>query len=322
MTGAAGFIGRHVCAHLAALGHPVRAVVRRPTGGWGDGVEECLVPDLLGGGALAAAFAGCDAVVHLAGRAHVLRERAPDPAAEFWRANVDVTARALDAAAAAAAHTFLLMSSVAAAAEPEAYPGADAPPHSATPYGASKRAAEAHVRRAAPGLGVRAPVLRPPMVYGPGMRGNPLRLFRLIDRGLPLPLGAVRNRRSMLYVGNLVGAVAAALASPAASDTYAVADGAPLSTADFVRRAARALGRPARLLPVPPGLLWGAGAAGDFLARLMPIPITSAMLESLIGSLVVDDTPLRAATGWRPRHTVDDGLRRTAAWYRAACAPQ
>lgn len=318
VTGAAGFIGRHLCVQLAASGHRVRALVRRPAGGWPAGVDEVVVPDLLHGDALERALAGCDAVAHLAGRAHVLRERARDPAAEFWRANVDVTRRALDAADTAGARVFLLMSSVAAIASPDAdvVDGA-APPRPATPYGASKRAAEEFVRRGAAPRGLRAPILRPPMVYGPGMQGNPLRLFRLVDRGLPLPLGSVRNRRSMLYVGNLVSAAVAALESPAADGTYAVTDGAPLSTPDFVRRAARALGRPARLVAVPPALLRGAGAAGDRLARLVPVPVTRATLESLLGSLVLDDAPFRAATGWRPRHTVDDALRHTAAWYRA-----
>ncbi len=320
VTGAAGFIGRHLCARLRAAGHPVRALVRRPVGGWGEGVDERIVADLADRDALARAAAGCDAVVHLAGRAHVLRETAADPGAAFHRANVDGTASALAAARAAGARRFVLLSSAAAVGPADAGCVDDATPaRPASPYGASKLAAEELVRGAAGGtLGT---ILRPPMVYGPGMKGNPLRLFRLLDRGLPLPLGAVRNRRSTLYVGNLVDAVAAALAAPGAAGTFAVTDGEALSTPDFVRRAARALGRPARLVPVPPAALRALGAAGDRLARLMPAPVTSATFDSLVGSLVLDDRALRAATGWAPRHTVDDALRHTAAWYRGAAAP-
>jgi nucleoside-diphosphate-sugar epimerase len=250
----------------------------------------------------------------------VLRESAADPAAEFARDNVDLTARVFDAAAAAGSHTFVLVSSAAAVAGPAAGTvGADAAPRPTTPYGASKLAAEAVVRRGATAGGMRALILRPPMVYGPGMKGNPLRLFALIDRGLPLPLGAVHNRRSMLYVGNLVDAIAAALAT-GLDGTHAVTDAEALSSPEFVRRAARALGRPARLVAVPPVLLRALGGAGDWVQRVIPSPVTSATFASLLGSLVLDDSAFRAATGWRPRHSVDEGLRDTADWYHARSA--
>jgi nucleoside-diphosphate-sugar epimerase len=214
VTGASGFIGRHLCARLRAAGHPVRALVRRPTGGWGDAIDERVVPDLADRDALARAAAGCDVLIHLAGRAHVLRETAADPAAAFHHANVDGTASALDAARAVGARQFVLLSSIAAVGAADAGCVDDATPaQPASSYGASKLAAEELVRGRAGGMC--ATIFRPPMVYGPGMKGNPLRLFRLLDRGLPLPLGAVRNRRSLLYVGNLVDAVVAALAAPA-----------------------------------------------------------------------------------------------------------
>lgn len=321
VTGATGFIGRHLCARLAALGHQVPAVVRRPEGGWPARVEERLVPDLLDRRALARAVADCEAVVHLAGRAHVLRDQAADPATEFQRANVDVTECAVDTAVAAGVHTFVFLSSVAAVAGPAAGLVENATvPSPTTPYGASKLAAERLVQQRADASGLRAVIFRPPMVYGPGMKGNPLRLFRVIDRGLPLPLGAVRNCRSMLYVGNLVDATVAALGAPAAAGTYAVTDGDALSTPEFVRRAAEALGRPARLLPVPPALLRALGVAGDRLSRLIPSPVTSATVESLAGTLVLDDAPLRAATGWRPRHGAEAALRATADWYLGRAA--
>lgn len=317
MTGASGFVGRHLCARLASSDGPVRAIVRREAGGWPAGVEPRLVADLLDRHALGAAVAGCDTLVHLAGRAHVLRDRAADPAAEFYRDNVEGTRAVFDAATAAGVRTFVLMSSVAAVAGPAAGFLADAPlERPTTPYGESKLAAERFVRREAEARGLRAVVLRPPMVYGPGMKGNPLRLFRLVERGVPLPLGAVRNRRSALYVGNLVDAVAAALVEPRlAGGAHFVTDGEALSTPDFVRRSARALGRAARLVPFPPRALRALGAAGDRLARLLATPLTSATVDSLTGTLVLDDAPFRELAGWHPRHSVDDALGRTAAWY-------
>ena len=179
------------------------------------------------------------------------------------------------------------------------------PPAPSDPYGTSKLEAERAVREVAHRQGIRAAVLRFPLVYGPGVKGNMLRLFALVDRGVPLPFGSVANRRSMLYVGNLVAAVRAALESPLdRTETFFVSDGRDLSLPALIRMIGKALGKPVRLLPVPPSLL-----------RLV---LPAAEAERLIGSLTVDGSKLSRMTGYRAPHSVEEGLRVTADWYRTS----
>jgi nucleoside-diphosphate-sugar epimerase len=177
------------------------------------------------------------------------------------------------------------------------------------PYGITKLEAERVVREAAERHGTRATVLRFPLVYGPGVKGNMLRLFALVDRGVPLPFGSVANRRSLLYVGNLVAAVRAVLECPLdGTETFFVSDGRDVSLPGLIRMISEALARPARLLPVPPKLL-----------RLF-LPASEA--ERLIGSLTVDSSKLSRTTGYRPPHSVENGLRATADWYRTIRPPE
>ena len=193
----------------------------------------------------------------------------------LWKVNVDGTAALAEAAARAGVRRFLYMSSAKAAA-----PDDD--------YGRAKLAAEQAISK--PGV----VILRPPLVYGPRVRANFLALMRAIARGWPLPLASIENRRSLVFVGNLCDAIIACLESPgAAGKTLGVADGAPVSTPALCRAIGRALGRPARLFPFPPALLPS---------------------ERLTGSLVIDDGELRAL-GWRPPFSMEEGLKRTAAWY-------
>jgi nucleoside-diphosphate-sugar epimerase len=149
------------------------------------------------------------------------------------------------------------------------------------------------------------------------VRANLLRLLRAVDRGMPLPLGSVRNRRSLLYVGNAAAALLAVLDSPAAgAETFFVSDGPPVSTPELVRAMARALGRRPRLLPVPEWLFRAAGRAGDLLPDGVPFPLRTAAVERLLGSLAVDPGKLRRVTGVEPPYTLAEGLAATAEWYR------
>ena len=256
VTGRSGFIGSSLGPFLEARGHEVR----------GAGHEVA---------SLAAAFAGCEAVVHLANIAHIRVD-----AALLWRVNVEGTARAAALAAKHGVRRFIYLSSAKAQE-----------PHDA--YGRAKRAAEDALRAAAP---LQPVILRPPLVYGPRVKANFLALMRAIDRGWPLPLASIRNRRSLVYVENLCDAILACVESEKAlGNTYAVADGEPLSTPELCRAIGDALGRPARLVPFPPALL----------------PV-----KRLTGSLVVDDTALRVELGWKPPFTPAQGLRATADWYR------
>ena len=222
---------------------------------------------------------GCGAVVHLANIAHTSA-----PPAELHRVNVEGTLAQAQAALAAGARRFVYLSSLKAAAPDDA-------------YGRSKALAEEAVLKL-PGL--EAVVLRPPLVYGPRVKANFLALLRAIDRGWPLPLASIENRRSLVYVGNLVDAIIGCLERHAPGRTYAVADGAPVSTPELCRAIGRSLAKPARLFPFPPALL-----------GLVP------GLARLAQSQVADDAAIRAELGWRPPFSFEDGLRATAAWYRA-----
>ena len=283
VTGSSGFIGQILCPVLRARGHEVVVLDRAATG------------DLAGFSRWSVHVAGADAVVHLAGVAH---SRHVDEA-RLRAVNVD-SVLALGKAAATAGTRLLFMSSVKALGEETpGLPFDDASPTAPQDaYGRAKAAAETALR-AVPGLSLT--VLRPPLVYGPGVKANFLALLRAVARGWPLPLASIENRRSFVYAGNLADAVVRCLESKlAAGKTYGVTDGAPLSTAALCRALGTALGRPARLFPCPPALL-----------ELVP------PASSLTRSLVLDDSALRRELGWAPPYTIDEGLRLTAGWFRS-----
>jgi nucleoside-diphosphate-sugar epimerase len=222
---------------------------------------------------------GCNAVVHLANIAHT----SASPA-DLHRVNVEGTIAQARAALAAGARRFVYLSSIKAALPDDA-------------YGRAKSIAEQALLQLE---GLEVVILRPPLVYGPRVRANFLALMRAIDRGWPLPLASIRNRRSLIYAGNLVDAILRCVEGPAVRKTYAVSDGVPVSTPELCRALGRALGRPARLWPFPPALL-----------RLVPV------LARLAESAEVDDREIRAELGWRPPVAFEEGLRRTAEWYQA-----
>ncbi|HEY0523193.1 MAG TPA: NAD-dependent epimerase/dehydratase family protein [Stellaceae bacterium] len=327
VTGATGFVGRALLPVLHESGWDVTAALRRPPeagaslaapartvvlGEFGPETDwpAALHPPDGGGGA-----APVDAVVHLAARVHVMREADPDPDAAFNRANAEATARLAVEAARAGVSRFVYLSSVKVNGERTA-PGRpfreDDPPMPEDAYARSKLAAEtALARLAGETAGMSITVLRPPLIYGPAVRGNFLSLIRLAGRGIPLPLGGVEdNRRSLLAVGNLADAIRRVLdtADPPGFGGYLLRDGEDLSTAALLRRLAAALGRPARLVPVPPAIL---AAALRALGR-------GGMAERLLGSLQIDDSRFRETFAWTPPLTVDEGLRQAAAWFRSS----
>ncbi len=282
VTGASGFIGQILCPMLRSRGHEVMALDRAATG------------DLAGYAGWPRHVAGTDAVVHLAALAH---SRGVDET-RLRAVNVEA-ALALGKAAAAAGTRLLFVSSVKVLGEETpGLPFDDASP--AAPqdaYAFAKAAAEAALR-VVPDLSLT--VLRPPLVYGPGVKANFLALLRAVARGWPLPLASIENRRSFVYAGNLADAVVQCLESRlAVGRTYGVTDGAPLSTAALCHALGRALGSPARLFPCPAALL-----------ELLP------RTRSLTRSLVLDDSAIRSELGWAPPHTVEEGLRLTAGWFR------
>ncbi len=307
VTGATGFIGS---ALLAALqGRAVRRALRQPAAEAlpGDVIVGDINPDTDWG----AALAGVDCVVHLAARTHVMKEDAADPLTAYRRINVGATRRLAQQAAAAEVRRFVFLSSIKVNGEatPERpFTESDAPaPQDA--YGISKREAEDVLRKIGADTGMEIVILRPPLVYGPGVKGNFLRLLQLIHRGIPLPLAAVRNRRSLIHVANLADAIVAGMDAPAATGkTFLVSDGEDVSTPELIRKLAAGMGRPARLLPCPVALLeLGAALIGQ-----------SDTVARLTGSLRVDAADIRNTLGWRPRIPLDQGLIDTARWYHQA----
>ncbi len=259
---------------------------------------------------------GIDTIVHLA--AYVHQPGSATDEASHRAITLDGTRALLDAAVPAGVQAFVLASTVKAVGEggPDIWTEQTRPVPT-DPYGRAKLEAEQAVRATAERHGLHAPILRLPLVYGPEMKANALRLFEVIDRGLPLPLGAVQNQRSLLYVGNFVAAVGATIVHEAGNDLFFVSDGPPIATPELIRAIARALGRPARLVSVPVGLMRVAARIGDGMARVVPaVPLTSARLDRLVGSLAVDSSKLSAAVGFRPPYTLEQGLAATAAWYR------
>lgn len=317
VTGATGFLGGHVSAALVARGVTVRGLVRRPDAPLSAGVQPVFARGLDDRPGVAAALRGVEGVIHLAARVH--QPAAPGDEAAFRAVNVEGTRLLLEEAIAAGVRDFAFASSVKAVGERSDTPWDETVvPSPVDPYGATKLACESLVRSIGEQGRVHTPILRLPLVYGPGMKGNALRLFRLVDQGWPLPLGSVRNRRSLLFTGNLVAAVFATLESPSGSDTFFVTDAEAPSTPELVTAIARALGRPCRLLPFPVPLLQALGRAGDVAARAIPFPLTTEAVDRLVGSLEVDGGRLIRSTGYARPHSMPEGLRITAEWYRRA----
>jgi nucleoside-diphosphate-sugar epimerase len=332
VTGASGFVGRALCRRLAEEGVRVVAAVRKtmhpdtlnpdpgapPAGGKERGdpsvipdVKQVIVGDIDGATDWSQALAGVDVVFHLAARVHVLRETAADPLAEFRRTNVAGTERLARSAAAAGARRLVYVSSIGvnglSTQEGRKFTEADVP-HPHNDYALSKWEAEQALLRVAGETGLQTVIVRPPLVYGPAAPGNFAQLLAVVARGIPLPLASVRNQRSLVYVGNLVDALVACATHPAAAgQTYLVSDGEDVSTPELLRRLARALDVPARLLPCPPALL---RLAGRLSGRLEQV-------ERLLGSLQVDSGKIRRELNWHPPQTLEQGLQTSADWRRS-----
>jgi nucleoside-diphosphate-sugar epimerase len=282
VTGARGFIGSALEPALKHRGHEVRGLSRDTI--W-----------------TAESYSGCEAVVHLANVAHTAAGEAL-----LERVNVEGTRRAAELAAARGVKRFVYISSIRVSGDHTAarpFDGFENPaPQDA--YGRAKLAAERTLGEVSARTGMQAIVLRPPLVYGPRVKAKFLLLMRAIARGWPLPFAAIRNRRSLIYVGNLADAIACCVEAPQApASTLLVSDGQAVSTPELCRALGRALGRPARLFPLPVGAL-----------ELLPA------MKPLTRSLEVDDGLIRREFGWRAPVPFDAGLSMTAEWYRLECA--
>jgi nucleoside-diphosphate-sugar epimerase len=246
---------------------------------------------------------GIDTVVHLASPA--LSPDEEDALPRFREVNVECTRRLAQGASAAGVRKFIFLSSLKVHGERSLGRPIreDDPRCPADAYAISKVEAEDALRDVSRETGLNVITLRPPAVYGPGARGNILRLLRLISRGIPLPLGSIANQRSLIYMDNLVDAIIACIdATPRPHCTYLVSDGEDVSTPDLVRRLAAALGVPARLVPCPVALL-------KLGARVMG---RSADIGRLTESLQLDCSRIRDELGWKPPHSLAHGLQATA----------
>lgn len=311
VTGASGFVGRAVCRRLRDAGIAVRAAIRAPEdrSRIEAGTEVVVVGDIGPETDWRAALADVGAVVHLAARVHRLHDDAADPLAAFRRANTAATESLAKAAIEAKVRRLVFLSTVKIHGETSrghALVESD-PANPKDAYAISKWEAEQALGRVAAASDLEIVVLRPPLVYGPGVKGNMRRLLRWIDQGVPLPLAGIANRRSLIGLANLVEAICHALIQPGiAGEAFLVSDGTDVSTPALVRHIARALGKKARLLPCPPAALRG-------LARLAG---REQALDRLTDSLVINPEKAMRRLGWRPNVALDRELAAMAAWWR------
>jgi nucleoside-diphosphate-sugar epimerase len=318
VTGASGFIGQHVCQSFLDRGERVVALTRRGISP-SPGLTVFPITDLLDRNALRSALGGIQTVVHLAGRVHAKREGKDDPESECRRVNVDGTSSLLDEAVAAGVQRFVFISSVkAVASESDVILDENTSPMPTDAYGASKLEAERLVRVVSVRENLHAPILRLPVVYGPGMKSNMLRLFQAVARGIPLPIAGIHNRRSFAYVVNVTAAIHSILSTPrAAHETFFVSDGADFSTPELVRKIAAAVGRQSRMFTVPVPALRALGETGYLLSRITPFHFTLDSLSALVGSLFFDISKIQQMTGYQPAASVDEGLALTGKWLGA-----
>jgi nucleoside-diphosphate-sugar epimerase len=310
VTGGEGFVGSAVRRGLKEVdGVDVVCSVRRSTRFTDANGSAINVGDLSGHINWTSALAGVDVVVHTAARVHLIRDPAVDPLWAFRRINLLGTVRLATQAAAAGVQRLVFISSIKVNGE-TTRPGhpftADDKPAPGDAYALSKMETENALRTMAAQTGMEVVIIRPPLVYGPGVRANFRTMMDWLSRGIPLPLGAVHNKRSLVAMDNLVDFVVTCVDHPgAANQTFLVSDGDDMSTPQLLHRMGAALAVPVRLIPVPPALIrLGAKLVGR-----------NALADRLCGSLQIDLNNTRRLTGWSPPVSVGEGLRRAAEGY-------
>ncbi|MEC4747380.1 SDR family oxidoreductase [Methylomicrobium sp. Wu6] len=308
VTGANGFIGRLLCAALINRQGSVKAAARN-AGEAAPNIDTIAVGNIDGSTDWSMALQGIEVVIHLAARAHIMRDTAADPLAEFRKVNVDGTLNLAGQALQASVKRFIFISSIKVNGEATS-PGrpfhADDAPTPEDAYGLSKREAEDGLRELCADSTMEFVIIRPPLVYGPGVKGNFFSMMRWLDKGIPLPFASIQNRRSLVAADNLVDLIITCIGHPmAANQIFLAGDGEDLSTPELLKRTAAALGKRARLLPVPTALL-------AFAARCLG---KTAAVQKLCGSLQVNIQKTRSMLGWRPPVGVDQALRASAEHY-------
>jgi len=312
VTGANGFVGTALCKRLLANNIEVRAATRSALPmPLAEFLKVFAVGDLGQNLDWTPALTGIDAVIHLAARVHVMNDHATDPLSEFLQVNVGATLHLARQAVAAGVKRFIYLSSIKVNGEftsmVKPFRETDLPNPQGS-YAVSKLRAEEALRTLAAETGMEVVIIRPPLIYGPGVKANFAKLLKSVDKGIPLPLGAVENKRSLIFVDNLCDALLRCATHPvAAGHTYLVSDGNDMSTAQLVEAMALALNRPVRLLHVPVRLIRTAAKAVG----------RGTVVDRLTQSLVVDSSNISKDLEWCPPYTVAHGLGVTAEWYRS-----
>ena len=312
VTGANGFIGKALCRRMLTDGWNVRGAVRS----FGkktilpQGVDGVSIGNIGADSEWEPVLNGIDAVVHLAARVHVMDEGCTDPNSEYRKINVDGTKHLARIADTKNVRRFVYLSSIKVNGDGRSDPyTTEDPPAPVDPYGISKLQAEMVLREIAEETGLEVVILRPPLVYGPGVKANFLQLIKLINLGIPLPLAGIKNHRSLIFLGNLVDAVLTCILHPkAAGKTFLLSDGKDVSTAELIQKISSLLGRPSRLFSLSPDLL-------RFFAKMTG---RSKAANRLLDSLTVDSSKICAELNWKPPFSIEEGLRETANWYLQA----
>lgn len=306
VTGASGFIGTALCQYLSDRGFNVRTIVRHAE----SGSQAIAVGDVGPNTDWSVALDGVECVVHCAGRAHVLKDTSENPLQEFRRVNRDGTLQLARSAAKAGVKRLVFLSSVgvigAAQNNAEVF-DIDTEPRPEWDYAVSKWEAEQALNSLAQKAGLEVVNVRPPMVYGPDVPANFLRLIKIVDLGLPLPLGAINNRRSMIALANLLSFIEECILNEkAANKTFFVSDGKDLSTPEIIRLIAKTLGKRTLLVPIPVFFL-------RFIGKLVG---RSEDVDRLSGNLQIDTSHTRSTLGWTPPVSVEHGISETVKWYK------
>ena len=304
VTGANGFIGRALCDHLEKKGVSVRRLVKRS---YSHLSSEFEIGDIGKETDFSKALIGVSTVIHCAARVHVINESAPDSMVEFRRINSSATIRLAQESYKAGVRRFIFLSSIKVNGELTKLGHPFTPEVFSCPkdhYGASKYEAEVGLTALAKETGMEIVIIRPPLVYGPGVRANFLSMMNWLSRGLPLPLGAItKNKRSLIYIENLIDMIIICTThAAAANQIFLVSDGEDLSTKELLERMALAMGLPSKLIPIPVPLIF-------LITKLIGRP---DIYNRLCGTLQINLTKTEELLGWSPRVSLDEGLRKTA----------
>ncbi|QQZ29921.1 SDR family oxidoreductase [Thiothrix subterranea] len=311
LTGSTGFIGSSLTQHLHQKGYPIIAAIRQISDAFSPGIQQVSVSDLLPSTNWTSAINKVDTIIHLAARAHILKDQATAPLAAFRETNTYATLNLAQQAANAGVRRFIFISSIGVNGnQTYAKPfTADDLPTPAEPYAISKHEAEIGLRQIATETGMEVVIIRPPLVYGANAPGNFGQLIKTVTRGIPLPLGNIRNQRSLVALPNLIDLITTCIDHPAAANQiFLVSDGEDLSTTELLQRLSHALGKPARLLPIPQ----------SWLETALTLVGKRAIAQRLCGNLQVDISKTRDLLGWTPPVSVDEALRQTAQAYLQA----